>query len=150
MPLSSAREISGQSTRAAAVPAKPIRRTLDSIVRIANLHAALTTSGDWVIGWRASELPGSYATTLLPTDTEPEDQPPEDSRTADMVWIPGGTFRMGSNDHYPEEAPVHRVSVDGFWIDRTPVTNRQFKAFIKATATSPRRKSSRTQRITPA
>src|SRR6266403_2626854 len=62
MPLSSAREISGQSTRAAAVPAKPIRRTLDSIVRIANLHAALTTSGDWVIGWRASELPGSYAT----------------------------------------------------------------------------------------
>jgi formylglycine-generating enzyme required for sulfatase activity len=40
---------------------------------------------------------------------------------------------MGSNDHYPEEAPVHRVSVDPFWIDRTPVTNRQFKAFVKAT-----------------
>ena len=34
---------------------------------------------------------------------------------------------MGSNHHYPEEAPVHRVKVDGFWIDRTPVTNRQFK-----------------------
>ena len=50
-----------------------------------------------------------------------------------MVWIPGGTFRMGSNHHYPEEAPVHRVTVDGFWIDRTPVTNRQFKAFVKAT-----------------
>src|SRR5258708_12596415 len=71
--------------------------------------------------------------TLLPTDTEPKDQPPEDSRTADMVWIPGGTFRMGSNDHYPEEAPVHRATVDGFWIDRTPVTNRQFTAFVKAT-----------------
>src|SRR6516225_10270418 len=51
----------------------------------------------------------------------------------EMVWIPGGTFRMGSNDHYAEEAPVHRVTVDGFWIDRTPVTNRQFKAFVKAT-----------------
>ena len=51
----------------------------------------------------------------------------------DMVWIPGGTFRMGSDHHYPEEAPVHRVTVDGFWIDRTPVTNRQFKAFVKAT-----------------
>ena len=56
-----------------------------------------------------------------------------DSQADDMVRIPGGTFRMGSNDHYPEEAPVHRVSVDGFWIDRTPVTNRQFKAFVRAT-----------------
>ena len=50
-----------------------------------------------------------------------------------MVLVPGGTFRMGSDRHYPEEAPVHRVTVDGFRIDRTPVTNRQFKAFIKAT-----------------
>ena len=51
----------------------------------------------------------------------------------EMLWIPGGTFRMGSNDHYAEEAPVHRVTVDGFWIDPTPVTNRQFKAFVNAT-----------------
>jgi sulfatase modifying factor 1 len=58
---------------------------------------------------------------------------PDQRVTADMVWIESGVFRMGSNDHYPEEAPVHRVSVDGFWIDRTPVTNRQFKEFIKAT-----------------
>jgi sulfatase modifying factor 1 len=56
-----------------------------------------------------------------------------ESRIDDMVRIPGGTFRMGSDHHYPEEAPSHRVSVDGFWIDRTPVTNRQFKAFAKAT-----------------
>ena len=52
----------------------------------------------------------------------------------DAVWIPGGTFRMGSDDYYPEEAPVHRVTVDGFWIDRTPVTNRQFRAFVDATS----------------
>jgi formylglycine-generating enzyme len=58
---------------------------------------------------------------------------PGDEITGSMVWIPGGTFRMGSDHHYPEEAPSHRVSVDGFWIDRTPVTNRQFKAFVKAT-----------------
>ena len=51
----------------------------------------------------------------------------------DMVWIGGGTFRMGSDRHYPEEAPVHRVTVDGFWMDRTPVTNRQFRAFVRAT-----------------
>jgi hypothetical protein len=50
-----------------------------------------------------------------------------------MVWIPGCTFRMGSNRHYPEEAPVHRVTVDGFWMDRTPVTNREFRAFVEAT-----------------
>jgi sulfatase modifying factor 1 len=36
----------------------------------------------------------------------------------DMVWIPGGVFRMGSEDFYSEERPVHRVSVGGFWIDR--------------------------------
>jgi formylglycine-generating enzyme required for sulfatase activity len=49
------------------------------------------------------------------------------------IWIPGGTFRMGSNKHYPEEAPLHRVTVGGFWIDQTPVTNRQFKQFVRAT-----------------
>src|SRR5919112_3011305 len=50
-----------------------------------------------------------------------------------MIWIQGGTFRMGSDQHYPEEAPVHRVTVDGFWIDRMPVTNRQFRDFVSAT-----------------
>src|SRR6202162_2442063 len=50
-----------------------------------------------------------------------------------MLYVPGGTFRMGSDRHYPEEGPVHSVTVDPFWIDRTPVTNRQFKKFVKAT-----------------
>ncbi len=50
-----------------------------------------------------------------------------------MLWIEGGTFRMGSDKHYPEEAPAHRVTVDGFWMDRTPVTNSQFKKFVQAT-----------------
>jgi len=50
-----------------------------------------------------------------------------------MVCVPGGTFRMGSDHHYPEEAPVHRVNVNAFWIDRTPVTNRQFKEFVRVT-----------------
>lgn len=55
------------------------------------------------------------------------------SVTEDMAWVPGATFQMGSNDHYPEEAPVHCVTVDGFWIDLTPVTNRQFKHFVNTT-----------------
>lgn len=50
-----------------------------------------------------------------------------------MVWIPGGTFTMGSDHHYPEEAPAHRAQVDGFWMERTPVTNAQFRRFVKAT-----------------
>jgi formylglycine-generating enzyme required for sulfatase activity len=53
--------------------------------------------------------------------------------TADMIRIPGGTFRMGSDRHYPEEKPAHSVIVDGFWIDPTPVTNAQFREFIQAT-----------------
>src|SRR5262245_36625659 len=52
---------------------------------------------------------------------------------SNMIWIPGGTFRMGSDRHYPEEAPVHRVTLNGFWIDRTPVTNREFRKFVNAT-----------------
>ena len=52
---------------------------------------------------------------------------------ADMAWLPGGAFRMGSDRHYPEERPVHSATVDGFWIDRSPVTNRQFKTFVDAT-----------------
>jgi formylglycine-generating enzyme len=58
---------------------------------------------------------------------------PDHVRTDEMVRIPAGTFRMGSDHHYAEEAPAHHVAVDGFWIDRTPVTNRQFKAFVNAT-----------------
>src|SRR6266581_5735086 len=50
-----------------------------------------------------------------------------------MAWIPGGSFWMGSADFYPEERPVHRVSVDGFWVDGHPVTVAEFRAFVKAT-----------------
>ena len=51
----------------------------------------------------------------------------------DMVWIPGRPFLMGSNDHYPEEAPAHEVRVGGFWIDIYTVTNAQFARFVEAT-----------------
>lgn len=51
----------------------------------------------------------------------------------DMVWVPGGTFMMGSNDHYPEEAPAHEVAVNGFWMDQYTVTNAQFSRFVEDT-----------------
>jgi formylglycine-generating enzyme required for sulfatase activity len=50
-----------------------------------------------------------------------------------MTWVPGGAFRMGSPDWYPEERPVHRVEVDGFWMDEHPVTVAEFRRFVKAT-----------------
>ena len=51
-----------------------------------------------------------------------------------MAWIPSGTFWMGGNDPSAEDSePAHRVTLDGFWMDRTEVTNRQFAAFVAAT-----------------
>jgi formylglycine-generating enzyme required for sulfatase activity len=50
-----------------------------------------------------------------------------------MVWVPGGTFLMGSDEHYPEEAPVHPVTVSSFWMDATVVTNDEFARFVSET-----------------
>ena len=50
-----------------------------------------------------------------------------------MAWIPGGTFIMGSDKHYPEEAPAHEVTVEGFWMDEHTVTNEEFRKFVEAT-----------------
>jgi sulfatase modifying factor 1 len=52
-----------------------------------------------------------------------------------MVWIPGGTYRMGGNDAEvkPDEYPIHAVTLKGFWMDTAEVTNEQFAAFVTAT-----------------
>ena len=50
-----------------------------------------------------------------------------------MRWIPEGSFQMGSEDFYPEERPVHRVSLDGFWMDEHPVTAADFRRFVRET-----------------
>jgi len=60
--------------------------------------------------------------------------PPRSCPAAEhMVWIPGGTFRMGSDRHYPEEAPAHNVKVAGFWMSPYAVTNADFARFVDAT-----------------
>jgi sulfatase modifying factor 1 len=51
----------------------------------------------------------------------------------DPVYIAGGEFAMGSNEFYPDEAPVRRVAVDAFWIDPVPVTNARFAEFVDET-----------------
>jgi sulfatase modifying factor 1 len=50
-----------------------------------------------------------------------------------MTFVPGGSFAMGSDAAFPEEGPAHEVAVEGFWMDRTEVTNEQFAAFVGAT-----------------
>jgi formylglycine-generating enzyme required for sulfatase activity len=67
--------------------------------------------------------------TAWPVGTEAPSKPPPEG----MVWVPGGTFLMGSDAFYPEERPAHRVTVDGFWMDEHPVTNAEFARFIYAT-----------------
>jgi sulfatase modifying factor 1 len=51
----------------------------------------------------------------------------------DMVWVAGGTFRMGSEAFYAEEAPVRDFRVDGFWIDAYPVTAAEYRRFVRET-----------------
>jgi formylglycine-generating enzyme len=51
----------------------------------------------------------------------------------DMIWVAGGTFLMGSNAFYREERPVRPETVQGFWLDRYPVTNAEFRRFVDAT-----------------
>ena len=84
-------------------------------------------------------LPGRTAFT----PTIPNPSPAPSPAPPGMVWIPGGEFSMGSDDtgeafcQVPgvtrDAQPIHRVAVDGFWMDATEVTNAEFAAFVKAT-----------------
>lgn len=51
----------------------------------------------------------------------------------ELVWLEGGEFTMGSDHHYPEEAPAHQAKVAGFWISPNAVTNREFAGFVRST-----------------
>jgi sulfatase modifying factor 1 len=69
--------------------------------------------------------------------------PPRGKTPKGMVWIPGGEFSMGSDDTGEslcstpgvtrDAQPIHRVYLDGYWMDESEVTNDQFAAFVKAT-----------------
>ncbi len=75
----------------------------------------------------ANSIP-SHTSSLIPHPSSPPGPAPEG-----MVWIPGGTFTMGDDEGTPDESPAHAVTLDGFWMDRTEVTNAQFKKFVDAT-----------------
>lgn len=78
---------------------------------------------------RPGDVPPEQVKKASPTGSDPGVDRPG------MVWIPGGEFRMGTGDKdaWDDEKPIHRVRVDGFWIDVTEVTNAQFQKFVDAT-----------------
>lgn len=68
-----------------------------------------------------------------PEGPDTEARPADLAAERGMIWLAGGEFTMGSDQHYPEERPERRARTEGFWIDETPVTNRQFAEFVEAT-----------------
>ena len=73
---------------------------------------------------------GGSAAGLSPVVIDPPGEPP-----AEMAWIPGGAFEMGTRDPSgkPDEFPPHTVELDGFYMDTHEVTNREFRRFVEAT-----------------
>lgn len=120
----------------------PSRRSRPLIVFGAFIGLAVACSVVTVFAARHSERPRSATAVEAapPATPKPEASPsvnttkPPGPTPEGMVWIPGGTFWMGGNDQTTSDAdPPHLVTVDGYWMDRTEVTNRQFAAFVKAT-----------------
>jgi formylglycine-generating enzyme len=68
-----------------------------------------------------------------PHVTSPAAAPAGSPPVGDMMWIPGGTFLMGSESHYAEESPARAVEVAGFWLGRTTVTNGDYARFVAQT-----------------
>lgn len=93
----------------------------------------------------AAALAPTTPPASAPTPTEPPLLVEEPAATPEgMVWVPGGSFIMGTAEFpapgkpnpdkiKPDEYPAHEVEVDGFWMDATEVTNRQFKNFVDET-----------------
>lgn len=94
------------------------------------------------LGNSRAQLLGKLPANDRKPGTPPAESPPQGAE-APMVWIPGGEFVMGANDPrgiphggndpMTDARPLHRVFVDGFWMDETEVTNAQFESFVVAT-----------------
>jgi formylglycine-generating enzyme required for sulfatase activity len=84
--------------------------------------------------------------SVRPASASETPTPPPGPAPEGMVWIPGGEFSMGA-DEFPDAQPWHRVRVDGFWMDRTEVTNEQFAKFVRPLTMSRLPNVNRAQRI---
>lgn len=78
---------------------------------------------------------GLLKVAAQPSAAETDKPLTADAPKSGMVWIPGGEFSMGCDSKLarPDEQPIHRVRVSGFWMDQTEVTNAQFADFVTAT-----------------
>ena len=83
----------------------------------------------WPLAGALALTAAAAAFALLHTANEPW---PAKAPEVPEVWVPGGEFLMG-DDEFADAPPVHKVAVDGFWMDRTEVTNEQFAWFVKQT-----------------
>jgi formylglycine-generating enzyme required for sulfatase activity len=103
----------------------------DRGVATAKEHAAAAASNMGAIGAPGSDPSGaSHPVAWTPKINAAR---PSEAAPPGMVWVPGGSFWMGSDDPtMPDTRPWHQVYVDGFWMDKTDVTNAQFGAFVKA------------------
>src|SRR5262245_8462063 len=86
--------------------------------------------------WRKCRRPllaVSNNQTFNMSDTTEADKARKVPDGENMVFIHGGTFMMGSDKFYPEEKPVHKVTVNGFWMEKCQVTNKAFSNFVSET-----------------
>jgi formylglycine-generating enzyme len=122
----------------------PIRRSVSGVAPLLLLFAFLCVSSSYFLPTvlkAGSEARPSGGAVFGPT--VPNTQPRPTVAPKGMVWIPGGEFSMGAQDAPDmnmvgmqatrDSRPIHRVYVDGFFMDKTVVTNAQFAAFVKAT-----------------
>jgi len=113
-----------------------------SIISIAYGYTKVILPKQQLAPMDCTETPTSAAASLFKPTIENKNTP-KGKAPAGMVWIPGGEFSMGSNVEdeslcsikgvTKDAAPIHRVYVDGYYMDKTEVTNEQFEAFVKAT-----------------
>ena len=119
-------ELSYRRHHAQPAASQPVGAYCDDGIRAARSHMAGATSPTSV----ASAIPSAKSAWVPRIN---DSKPPEPAPVG-MMWIAGGTFWMGTNDeHMPDTKPWHRVYVDGYWIDKTEVTNEHFAKFAMAT-----------------
>jgi sulfatase modifying factor 1 len=114
-----------------------------SIISIAYGYTQFMTPKPTTTAMNCAETANTSAKSLFKPTVENKNKPSAIKTPKGMVWIPGGEFSMGSNVEdeslcsikgvTKDASPIHQVYVDGFYMDKTEVTNDQFEAFVKAT-----------------